>query len=155
MNIADLGLPKLLAVACKAGGFDAVQRLAEALGGKLVYIPSLKACTDNHILVQAGGRAAADALCAAYGPSNVEFPRATKTLKLYLAAALFAEGKSNNQVADTLGCSWREARRLKKRLRGKDPVARALAQVTNPPKKEELQLDLEDYLRSTAKKSKR
>ena len=155
MNCEDLKLPALLATACKAGGIEAVKRLSEGFGGKLMYIPPREACPDNHLLVQVGGRAVADALCNVYGGTPVEFPRGEAVLNLYLAAAMIEEGLSNNQIAARLSITWRHARRLRKRLKGKDPVARALASTKVPFKKVGQQIDLEEWLQVGAKKAKR
>lgn len=155
MNVADLRLPKLLALACKVGGMDVVQKLSDAFGGKLMYIPPVDACPDTHVLVQVAGRAVADALCKVYGATPVEFPRGDRVLQLYIAAQMFEDGASNNQVAVALGTSWRQARRLRQRLRGRDKVVAALAEITVRRKKVSEQIDLEEWLQAGSEKSKR
>jgi hypothetical protein len=146
MNVADLKLPQLMAVACEAGGMDAVARLAQAFGGQRIYIPK-ETCPPNHPLVVVAGQDVADGLVEGFGGGLVEFPRGGVTLRLYLAAGLFAAGKSDNQVADALDITYRAARRLKKRLKGRGALARALAELVPQNRKASAQIDLEDWLR--------
>lgn len=157
MNVTDLKLPRLMAVVCKAGGMDAVEKLADAFGGKLVYIPNRDGCPDNHLLVQAAGRAVADALCSAYGGNTLEFPRGNDTLRLYLVAGMLAEDEntSNNQIADAVGCTWRQARRLRKKVRGRTKLAQALAEIVAPRRKVGRQLDLVELLQADATPNKK
>lgn len=157
MNVADLKLPRLMAVVCKAGGMEAVEKLADAFGGKLVYIPTRDGCPDNHLLVLAAGRAVADALCSAYGGNMLEFPRGNDTLRLYLVAGMLAEDKhtSLNQIAAALGISWRQARRLRKQVGGRTKLAKALAEIVAPRRKVGRQFDLEDWLQAGATPNKK
>lgn len=155
MTAADLKLPRLMAVAFKVGGIGAVQKLSDVFGGKLAHIPLKENCSDRHILVQTAGRAVANALCDAYGGGSVEFPRAQKVLRLYLAAGLVENGASNNAIVDALDVSWREARRLRKRLKGRDALARALAELRPPSTKESRQTDLEHWLKTAPSPAKR
>jgi hypothetical protein len=140
-------LPELLRVACEAGGMEAVQALSEAFGGKQIYIPT-RNCGDDHPLVQVAGRAVANAICDRWNTQNVEFPFGRGAVRTWLAASLVAEGASLNTMAGKLRISFREARRLKKRIeRGG-----TLAHMAPGQKRDGRQIDIEDYLSQPPKR---
>lgn len=147
MTIQLPPLPKLLRVACKVGGMEAVQALSEVFGGKQIKIP--KRCGDDHPLVQAGGRAVADAICAAFAPDQVEFPRGGKTLRMWIAATMLDEGATMNELVAALRISHREARRLKKKIEKGGGTITAPAPKSRP--RDPRQMDIEDLVPATSR----
>jgi hypothetical protein len=121
--IARNVLPPVLVVTFKAGGWKAVKGLTAAMGGKRIRIP--KTAGDDHPLVAAAGRAAADAIMYRWGgEGSFEIPRGGHSLKLLLVAE--PEAGSTNELAQRLGCTNRHVRLLRKEARlGKKKPARA------------------------------
>jgi hypothetical protein len=141
-KIAKNCLPDVLAVAYLAGGWPAVQGLARAFGGKRICIP--KKAGDNHPLVVAAGRKAADAIMRRWGgePGGRRFqvPRATHSLRLLVIQA-FPEDKLN-QLVDRLGVTYRYAMKLRQeaRLEKQAPAPRPSRRC------DPRQIDFEDLL---------
>ncbi len=104
-------MPELLRVAADAGGIEAVRGLARALGGKRVYVP--KTAGDNHPLVLFGGRPAAEAIMKAIGGEHVEFPKGEAAIRFTIAVAMVEQDKSDNEIAQGAGITYRHARRLR------------------------------------------
>ena len=153
-------LPDLLRTAYDVGGIEVVRKLANAFGGRVIYIPVRENLADNHLLVQVAGRDVAHALCEERG-RHVEFPRAQSVLRKVLVKALSEpredrpRGDSHNEVAAILGCTNRRVRQIREELKGDTALAGALAGRVPPPKKDARQIDLEDYLQAPAKLSRR
>lgn len=151
----DLGrvpadLPEMLRVAKDAGGLEAALGLTRELGGQLVYIPHLKdRVRDDHPLVMAAGRAAADAIMGAFGRSHHRIPTGAR-LRRYLAFELLQdENISTNYVVKQTGLDFREVQRLRARLKqGFTPAeALELASRARPRVTESAQIDMEDWLK--------
>jgi hypothetical protein len=138
-------LPKLLAVALKAGGLEAVEKLVRHFGAKQLKVPHR--CGDHHVLVAVAGRKVADALCIEAGGSVVEFPRGVRTMRRLALDELLDRDQpaSLAEIAAALDVSRRHAVRLK--------VARNVepAGVAQAPKRKAAsdprQLDIEDFAR--------
>ena len=137
MSDALIGLPRLLAIAGKVGGITAVRGLAKAFGGRRTSIP--KKAGDNHPLVIAAGRKAADAIMREYGGEDVQFPKGKRALTRLVLLEL--TGKSTNQVAMALGVTYRQALRLKSGGVKDGTISRRAADTR--------QFDIEDYLKRT------
>jgi hypothetical protein len=128
-------LPKLLAIALKAGGLDAVLKLARAFGGKQMTLPTR--CGDNHPLVVAVGRKVADAICGqAGGIGKFDFPRGTRSLqRLALDELLDRDPPATlNEIAEALGKSHRQAANLKRAREhgGTKPAAAPQRRIVDP-----------------------
>lgn len=143
VKIAERALPEVFSVVLKAGGWEALERFAKVLGGRRVHIP-VRPVGDHHLLVAAGGRAVADALVARYGGRDkwLQIPRGSHSLKLlWLKDNL---DMTNNEVARTLGCTFRHVSNLRKETQvGGNKRPRGRPAAPRDPR----QIDLEDLLR--------
>lgn len=132
------GLPQLLTVAAKKGGIDAVKGLVKAFGGRRMSIP--KKAGDNHPLVVAGGRPAADAIMRIWGGIQVEFPKGKRALTRLVVEEM--PGATSNEIAAALGVCYRQGQRVKTQgPRGptKAQLRRAAADAR--------QIDIEDFIK--------
>jgi hypothetical protein len=136
-------LPKLLAVALKAGGLDVVMKLSKQFGGQQLKLPPR--CGDSHPLVVAAGRKVADAICAeAGGIGKFDFPKGAASLqRLALDELLTREPPATlNEIAASLGITHRRAAQLKDQLEaGQAPAAPRSRRKVDPR-----QIDIEDML---------
>lgn len=103
-------------------GEDALLRLVEAFGGTPLYVPQ-QAKPDGEI-VQAIGADAADALSARFAPDYIDVPLARERRARHYRA----QGRSNTEIARTLGIGLRGVERLFRRL----PDAPAKGSKTDP-----------------------
>jgi len=114
-------LPGVLAEVAEVAGLKAALELAAARGGNRAYIPSC--CGDDHWLVRAVGRAAADAICAHFAvPSGIEIdiprgPTGRQAQYYRDLARLIGEGRSSSEITQALGISRRTVTRHRARLR--------------------------------------
>jgi hypothetical protein len=137
-------LPKLLAVALRAGGLEAVEKLVRAFGAKQLKVPHR--CGDHHVLVAVAGRKVADAICDQAGGSVVEFPRGVRTMRRLALDELLDRDRpaSLADIARALDVSRRHAVRLKV-ARNAEPAATPPVAATRKAANDPRQLDLEDY----------
>jgi hypothetical protein len=110
-------LPPTLAKMAELAGLPAALAVAEAKGGREVYIP--RRAPDSHWLVEAVGREAADKIGSHFGDQRLQLPLGPR--KFYArarrrAAELLKGGASLNTVVDQTGVCVRSAKRYKKRL---------------------------------------
>jgi hypothetical protein len=148
VKIAERNLPELLAVAFRAGGWDAVQGLVDRFGGRRIRIPKGKV-GDHHPLAVAAGRAAADAIVESFGNSaNVEVPKADHSLRLILINDLRQKNPdiSYNELAGILGCTYRHAANLLKEAKSGTVKPRRRAGRPSTPR-DPYTIDIEEYLR--------
>lgn len=136
MTDALASLPELLTIAAKAGGTEAVKGLARVFGGKRAWIP--KKAGDNHPLVVAAGRKAANAIMKEYGGLQVQFPNGKRALTKLVVEEM--AGKSANAVAKALGMTYRHAQRLKRQGGHAAPEPRKRAV-------DKRQIDIEDFIK--------
>lgn len=135
MSATLTALPRLLEIAGRAGGLDAVRGLSKAFGGKRAFIP--KKAGDNHPLVVAAGRKAANAVMREYGGEQVQFPKGKRALTRLVVEAM--ADKSANAVGMALGVTYRQAQRLKKQGGVEAPPRK--------PKGDPRQIDIDDILK--------
>ncbi|MBY0306403.1 MAG: hypothetical protein K2W86_14790 [Sphingomonas sp.] len=88
-------------------GEEAFVFLAQAFGGTRVYVPPK--CRDDHEIVLAIGRVAADALSRSFAPDTIRVPLARRERALYFRGTL---GLSNAQIARQLGITEGGVNRL-------------------------------------------
>lgn len=114
-NRVDAGLPALLAEIAEVAGLKAALQLAAERGGNRVYIP--ECAGDDHWLVRAVGREAADRICAHFAvPSGIELevPRGPTGLWAEYCrrlGQLIAEGAPSSRITQELGISRRTVTR--------------------------------------------
>lgn len=111
-------LPPTLAKVAQLAGLPAALALAEARGGREVYIP--RRATESHWLVQTVGRAAADAISDYFGDQRLQLPLGPRNFYSRArrrAAEMLEAGDSVNQVVEQTGVCARSVKRYRKRLR--------------------------------------
>jgi len=119
-------LPGVLAEVAEVAGLKAALELAAARGGNRAYIPA--GCGDDHWLVRAVGREAADAICAHFAvPSGIEIeiPRGPtgRQAQLYRdLARMIGESRSSSEITRALGISRRTVTRHRAKLRAGDQL---------------------------------
>jgi DNA-binding NarL/FixJ family response regulator len=99
----------------------AALKLAAARGGTRVYLPAK--ASDNHWLVQAVGRQAADTICREFGGAGTQTeipvgPGGTLAQVRRRLGEMEAEGRSEREIATTLGIAGRTVRRRRAARRG-------------------------------------
>lgn len=132
------GLPAVLAEIAAVAGVDAAWALAQARGGRMVYIPPI--VPEGHWLAQVMGREAADRIAAHFSGggrgARLLVPIGNRALASRQLAALLEqaarEGWSVAQIVEAAGCHsrtvhrWRAARRADARPAEKKPKTRTL-----------------------------
>ena len=111
-------LPETLAEIAEVAGLEAALRLARAKGGTEIYIPAkLK---PGHWLIEAVGAEAAEALRAHYATGcSIRLPvgpASTLAELRRVADDMIAKGRSNAEVALTVGYSERAIRYRRSQL---------------------------------------
>lgn len=125
-NRVDAGLPALLAEIAEVAGLKAALQLAAERGGNRVYIPERAA--DDHWLVRAVGREAADMICAHFAvPSGIELevprgPTGRQAEHYRRLSQLIAEGAPSGQITHELGISRRTVTRHRAKRRDPDQL---------------------------------
>lgn len=138
----------MLQCALDAGGMEAALGLARAFGGQDIYIPKLpERHGDNHPLVVACGRKAAEAIMRQFGGKPFEVPT-MRSLRRPLALAMLAQGLPHNQIAKATGLSSRDVRRMSEYLKmgiapGNMPAVRRIRAKPVDPR----QIDIEHFLK--------
>jgi hypothetical protein len=133
----------VLVLVANAGGIEAAKSLVKHFGGRRLFVPKLP-MRDNHEIVIALGRRAANVLQAEYGGEHIVAPMG-RDLRLDLAAEAVenATGGKRAAIAKALGVGYWGAKKILKRLREelpRDPAAPA------PRKRDVRQMDLEDFV---------
>lgn len=108
-------------------GDDVLIRLCEAIGGQDARLPKpTSALKDDHWLVQAVGRANADAICRAFAGEQVYIPRLSKD---YLCVKHTKDGLTIKEIGLRIGVSERHVRRIMSALgiKNQNAAARRLA----------------------------
>jgi hypothetical protein len=143
-KIAERALPQVYTVLFEAGGWAAVEGFAAVYAGRYIRVPRVK-LGDHHPIVQAAGRAAADALVERYGGDPAfEVPMGGHSLRLLIV-------RDNldlpvNKLAGLLGCTYRHAWNLRKEaMAGKSRDQRRRGRPPAPP--DPRQTHIEDFLK--------
>lgn len=136
---------RVLVLVANAGGIDAARALVRHFGGRQLYVPR-NAMPDNHELVVAIGRAAAEVLRDAYGGEILIVP-VGRDLRLDIAAEAVEKsgGRARNAIVQALGCSYWTAKRILRRLK-KDVPRDATVPTKAARRRDPRQIDLEDLL---------
>lgn len=137
---------RVLVLVGNAGGIEAAKKFVSHFGGRRLKVPK-NPLPDNHELVVAIGRRAADVVHDEYGGEQLVVPMG-RDLKLDIAADAVEKAPHAKRVAiaRALGVSYSTAKRILKKLRDEippDPSAPAGPRRRADPR----QIDLEDYLR--------
>ena len=117
-------LPAVLAEIAEVAGLEAALALAGARGGTEIYVPP--AVEPDHWLVEATGRAAAEAICRHFAGNGhgcrLEIPLGPKGAAARLRRQvdrMIAAGKSEREIALATGYSGRGVRLRKARDRAR------------------------------------
>lgn len=135
---------RVLVLVANAAGVGAARNLVKHFARRRLYVPRER-MPDNHEIVVAIGRRAADALRDEFGGEHIIVP-VGRDLKLDVAAEAVenATGSKREAIARALGVSYSTGRRLLKKLR-----AGLHEQSSMPPKRrrgDARQIEIEDYL---------
>ncbi|MGH6887965.1 MAG: hypothetical protein ACREHF_02010 [Rhizomicrobium sp.] len=135
---------RVLVLVANAGGIEAAKKLVRHFGGRRIYVPS-RPMADNHELVVAIGRRAAEVLQDEYGAESIVVP-VGRDLRLDIAADAIgqASGGKRHAIVKALGVSYSSAKRILRRLRSELPRDPAAPPI--PRRKDARQIDLEDLL---------
>jgi hypothetical protein len=138
---------RVLVLVGNAGGIEAAKALVKHFGARRLYIPNLM--PDNHEIVLAIGRRAADVLRDEYGGQLIVVPKG-RDLRLDIAADAIASAPSARRaaIARALGVSYWHAKRILKQLRSDLPRDDSFAALPRGRRKDPRQIDLEDLLAS-------
>lgn len=135
---------RVLVLVANAGGIEAAKSFVRHFGGRRLYIPAER-LPDNHELVIAIGRPAAEALSQVHGREYLIVPMG-RDLRLDIAAAAVekSNGRARYAISEALNVSWATAKRILRRL--KHEIPRDATAPTKKARRDPRQIDIEDYL---------
>lgn len=115
-------MPAVLAVVAKAAGLPAAKALAQAYGGRRLFVP--KQAKKKHAIAAAVGHDGMSALVDAFGGERIDVPLWTFSgIKTFIAGqrrAIIArtqDGESQSKIARDLGCTERAVRKVRAHAR--------------------------------------
>jgi len=137
---------RVLVLVANAGGIEAAKKLVQHFGGRRIFVPKNR-MADNHEIVVAIGRRAADVLQDEFGSEHLVVPKG-RDLRLDIAADAVAGAPNGKRaaIARALGVSYPTARRILRKLRSELPHDGHGPGIT-PRRNDSRQIDIDDYLR--------